>query len=187
MTHTQFFSSGQHIGSHIESVSWNIQHILWLISFFKQGQVGEILVGFQGTVLCKRNANEIRCFSFFVPAKFDEISPRNFVKALANFCRVKRNFPVISAKFRIHWSEISFCRNFAIAKIRTRKISTGRKFAAAKFPQSEILLAVEESCNENLKLERNLSQKIREQEDFRDFPFISGCPFMKWNLRYFWR
>ena len=43
------FLSGQRIGSHIGSVSWNIQHILWLISSFKQRAVwGEILVGFQG-------------------------------------------------------------------------------------------------------------------------------------------
>ena len=62
--------------------------------------------------------------------KFDEISPRNFVKALANFRQVKRNF--------------------AITKIRAREISPGQKFAAAKFPQSEILLAVEEGCNKNL-------------------------------------
>ena len=50
------------------------------------------------TVLCKKNANEIRCFSFFVLAKIR----RNFVKALANFCRVKRNFAVILNTFRIH-------------------------------------------------------------------------------------
>ena len=35
------------IESHIGSVSWNIRHILWLTSF-KQCDVGEILVGFQG-------------------------------------------------------------------------------------------------------------------------------------------
>ena len=34
-----FFLSGQRIGSHIGSVSWNIQHILWLISSFKQRDV----------------------------------------------------------------------------------------------------------------------------------------------------
>ena len=33
------FLSGQRIGSHIGSVSWNIQHILWLISSFKQRDV----------------------------------------------------------------------------------------------------------------------------------------------------
>ena len=42
------FFSGQRIGSHIGSVSWNIQHILGLISTFKQRDVDEILVGFQG-------------------------------------------------------------------------------------------------------------------------------------------
>ena len=35
------------IESHIGSVSWNIRHILWLTSF-RQRDVGEILVGFQG-------------------------------------------------------------------------------------------------------------------------------------------
>ena len=34
-----FFLSGQRIGSHIASVSWNIQHILWLNSSFKQRDV----------------------------------------------------------------------------------------------------------------------------------------------------
>ena len=42
------FSSGKRIESHIGSFSWNIQHILCLISSFKQHDVGEILVGFQG-------------------------------------------------------------------------------------------------------------------------------------------
>ena len=37
-----------HIGSHIGSASWNIQHILWLISPFKQRDAGEIVVSFQG-------------------------------------------------------------------------------------------------------------------------------------------
>ena len=42
------FLSGERIGSDIGSVSWNTQHILWLISTFKQRDVGKILVGFQG-------------------------------------------------------------------------------------------------------------------------------------------
>ena len=42
------FLSGKRIGSHIGSASSNIQHILWLISSFKQRDVGEILVGLQG-------------------------------------------------------------------------------------------------------------------------------------------
>ena len=44
-----------------------------------------------------------------------EISPRNFVKALANF---------LQTKFRRHLGEIShpLKRNFVGAKIRTRKI-----------------------------------------------------------------
>ena len=45
MRHTQFFFW---VGSHIGNASWNIQHILWLISSFKQRDVGEILVDFQG-------------------------------------------------------------------------------------------------------------------------------------------
>ena len=44
-----FFLSGQRIESHIGSVSWNIQHTWCLSSSFKQHDVGEILVGFQGT------------------------------------------------------------------------------------------------------------------------------------------
>ena len=82
--------------------------------------------------------------------KFDEISPRSFVKALANFRQVKRNFAVILAKFCIHWSEISFSRNFVGAKFRNSENSRSRNFAAGKFPQSEILLAVEKGCNKNL-------------------------------------
>ena len=42
------FSSGKRIESHIGSVSWNIQHILCLISSFKQHDAGKNLVGFQG-------------------------------------------------------------------------------------------------------------------------------------------
>ena len=71
--------------------------------------------------------------------KFDEISPRNFVKALANFRRVKRNFAVTLAEATFRRSENSQLRNFAEGK-----------FAAPKFPESEILQAVEEGCNENL-------------------------------------
>ena len=70
----------------------------------------------------------------------DEISPRNFVKALANFGRFKRNFAVILAKFCIHGSEISFCRKFVRAKFRNSENSQSRN--------CEILLAVEEGCNE---------------------------------------
>ena len=81
--------------------------------------------------------------------KFDKILPRIFVKALANFRWVKQNVAVILAKFRIHWSEISFCRNFAMTKIRTREILSGRKFALVIFPQSEISLEMEAGCNEN--------------------------------------
>ena len=67
--------------------------------------------------------------------KFDQISPRNFVKALANFRRVKQNFAVILAKFRFaeifRRGENSQLRNFARAKVRTCEISTKRNFAGS--------------------------------------------------------
>ena len=100
--------------------------------FFKQCDVGEILVGFQGTVLCKRNANEIRCFSFFVLAKIR----RNFVKALANFFRIKRNFASTEAKFR--FAEISPERKFATVKFRNSENSHSQNFARAKIRSCEI-------------------------------------------------
>ena len=96
--------------------------------------ISRALNNINNTVLCKRNANEIRCFSFFVLAKIG----RNFVKALANFRRVKRNFAVILAKFRIHWSEISSERKFASAKFRNSENSHSRNFATAKIRSCEI-------------------------------------------------
>ena len=68
-----------------------------------------VTINAQTTELCKRNANEVRCFAFFVLAKIR----RNFAKALANFRWVRRNFAVNLLKFRIHWSE----RNFRFAEI----------------------------------------------------------------------
>ena len=47
MRHTNFLKVLR-IGSRIGSALWNIQHILWLISPFKQHDEGEILVSFQG-------------------------------------------------------------------------------------------------------------------------------------------
>ena len=70
---------------------------------------------------CKRNP------VFFVLCS-REISPRNFVKALANFRSAQQNFALILLKFRIHLSE----RNFRFAEI-----SSERKFAPAKFRHSE--------------------------------------------------
>ena len=70
-----------------------------------------VTINAQTTVLCKRNENEIRCFSFFV---------------LAYFLWVKQNFAVILAKFRFpkfRHSENSHSRNFAWAKIRFGEIS----------------------------------------------------------------
>ena len=58
--------------------------------------------------------------------KFDEISPRNFVKALANFRGVKRNFDVILAKFR--FAEFLSERKFERAKFRQGKDSHWRYF-----------------------------------------------------------
>ena len=94
------------------------------------------------TVLCKRNANEIRCFSFFVLAK----TRRNFAR---KFRPSARELSLSQTKFRCHLGEISFRRNFVRAKIRTREISPGRKFALTKFPQSKISLAMGAGCNEN--------------------------------------
>ena len=70
------------------------------------------------TVLCKRNANEIRCFSFFVLAKIR----RNFV---TNFRQSAREFSLSQTKFRRYLDEIShqLKRNFGIAKIRSSEIS----------------------------------------------------------------
>ena len=92
--------------------------------------------------------------------KFDEILPRNFSIALANFRWVKRNFPAILAKFRTHWSEILFSeisskRKFATANFRNSENSHSRNFARAKIRSCEIstkriFLAVEEGCSENL-------------------------------------
>ena len=97
-----------------------------------------------GTVLCKRSANEIRCFSFFVLAK----NRRNFA---TKFRQRASQFSSRQTKFRCHLGEISNplkrnfvlpkfrrsensqLRNFAIAKIRIREISLRQKFAAAKF------------------------------------------------------
>ena len=96
----------------------------------------------------KKMQTKFGVFRCLFSRKFDEISPRNFVKTLENLRQVKRNFASTEAKFRR--SENWQLRNFAIAKIRAREISPGRKFAAAKFPQSETLVAVEEGCNKNL-------------------------------------
>ena len=63
--------------------------------------------------------------------KFDEISPRNFVKELANFRRVKRNFESTEAKFR--FAEISSEQKFATAKFRNSENSQVRNFHKATF------------------------------------------------------
>ena len=71
-----------------------------------------------GTVLCKRIANEIRCFSFFALAKIR----RNFAKRW---------------RILVESNEIShpLKRNFVGAKIRNCEISQSRNFAGAKNSQ----------------------------------------------------
>ena len=76
----------------------------------------------ENTILCKRNSNEIRCPSFFVLAKIQ----RNFATKFRQSAREV----VESNEIRCHLGESSQLR----------------KFALVKFPQSEILLAVEEGC-----------------------------------------
>ena len=106
---------------------------------------------------CKRNSVFFVLCSRENSTKFrHEISSKRlriFVQSNEISLSSWRNFASTEAKFRlaeISRSENSQLRNFAIAKIRAREISPGRKFAAAKFPQSIILLAVEEGCNKNL-------------------------------------
>ena len=68
---------------------------------------------------------------------------------------MQTKFGVFGSLFSRKFDEISHplkrnfvFRNFAIAKIRNRKTSPGRKFALAKFPQTEISLAMETDCND---------------------------------------
>ena len=84
------------------------------------------------TVLCKRNANEIWYFSFFVLAKIR----RNFT---TKFRQSAREFSWSQTKFPCYLSEISFCRIFVGEKIRTREISPGQRFALAIFPVKNIV------------------------------------------------
>ena len=112
------------------------------------------------TVQCKRNANEIRVFRSLFSRKFDEILPRNFVKALANFRWVKRNFASTDAKFRFakfRRSENSQLRNFAIAKIRLTKFRQGknsklRNFHKAKFCWQWRRVVVKTFCSDRFTL-----------------------------------
>ena len=96
--------------------------------FYRRGTLNKLkfdLIKKHSSDLCKRNANKIWCLSFIVLVKIR----RNFAKFRHEISEskhprifVKRNFAVILAKFRIHWSEISCGRNFVGAKIRTREI-----------------------------------------------------------------
>ena len=85
------------------------------------------------TVLCKRNANEIRCFSFFVLAKIR----RNFA---TNFRQSAREFSLSQTKFRRYLGEIShqLKRNFVLPKFRDSENSLQRNFAIAKIRTGEI-------------------------------------------------
>ena len=81
---------------------------------------------------CKRNSV---FFSFFVLAKIRRISSKRsriFVKSNEISLSSRRNFAS---------TETKFCFT---------EILLERKFTTAKFAQSEILLAVEEGCNQNL-------------------------------------
>ena len=104
--------------------------------------ISRALNNINNTVLCKRNANEIRCFSFFALAKIRRHfatkfrqSAREFSSSQTKFCchlseishPLKRNF--VFPKFRR--SENSQVRNFARAKIRSCEISTKRNFAGS--------------------------------------------------------
>ena len=89
--------------------------------FYRRGTLNKLkfdLIKKHSSDLCKRNANKIWCLSFIVLEKIR----RNFAKFRHEISSkhsrifVKRNFAVILAKFRIHWSEISSERKFVPAK-----------------------------------------------------------------------
>ena len=89
--------------------------------FYRRGTLNKLkfdLIKKHSSDLCKRNANKIWCLSFIVLVKIR----RNFAKFRHEISSkhsrifVKRNFAVILAKFRIHWSEISAERKFVSAK-----------------------------------------------------------------------
>ena len=91
------------------------------------------------TVLCKRNANEIRCFSFFVLAKIR----RNFAP---KFRQSARKFSLGQTKFHCYLGEIShpLKRKFMPAKFRQGENSHWRYFHKAKF-----CWQWKRGCNEN--------------------------------------
>ena len=79
-------------------------------------------------------------------------SPKIRRNLATKFCQSAREFSLRQTKFRCRLGEIShpLKRNFVMPKFRRSENSQLRKFAAAQFPQSEILVAVEEGCSENL-------------------------------------
>ena len=114
----QFFLSGQRIGRHIGSVSWNIQHILWLISSINfyhvecgDGRQPRILIdnfwlprsktrrcftpGFQADMAEPWNNFAIFAFCFFFFCLFSFQGQNNFislmdihVQHLVSLCRI---------------------------------------------------------------------------------------------------
>ena len=80
------------------------------------------------TVLCKRNANKIRCFSFFVLAKIR----RNFG---TKFRQSARKFSFSQTKFRCYLGKIShpLKRKFMPVKFRQGENSHWQYFHKAKF------------------------------------------------------
>ena len=98
------------------------------------------------TVLCKRNANEIRCFSLFDLAKIR----RNFA---TKFRQSAREFSSSQTKFLCHLGEIShpLKRNFAIAKIRARENSQLRNFHKAKFCWQWRRVVIKTFCSDRFK------------------------------------
>ena len=109
------------------------------------------------TVLCKRNANEIRCFSFFVLAKIRRNfatrfrqSAREFSSSQTKFrCQSWRSFASTEAKFR--FAEISSERKFATAKFRQGENSQLRNFYKAKFCWQWRRVVIKTFCSDRIK------------------------------------
>ena len=102
---------------------------------------------YRNTVLkCKRNANEIRCFSFFVLAKIR----RNFA---TTFRQSAREFSSSQTKFRCHLGEISYPlkRNFVLPKFRRSENSQLRNFHKAKFCWQWRRVVIKTFCSNRFK------------------------------------
>ena len=95
-----------------------------------------VTINGQTTVLCKRNANEVRCFAFFVLAKIRRsrilVESREIsLSSCWNFASTEANVTFVLPKFSR--SENWHPRNCTIAITRTREIPPGRNFHKAKF------------------------------------------------------